>query len=102
MSKRCKSFRQKELVVLEENITMSLPSRMQVVFDAGMIDTPLSSAWLAPLMDACVNLPISVCIASADRLRPGFSLIFVNKKFQQMTGFESSEVLGVNCTFSAL
>jgi PAS domain S-box-containing protein len=55
--------------------------------------------WLTSLLVAVENLPVCVSLASADKNRPGFPLIYVNKYFERITGFSRSEIVGQNCRF---
>jgi PAS domain S-box-containing protein len=56
-------------------------------------------AWLAVLLAAIESVPLSFCIASADKARRGFPLIYVNRQFEILTGYERFEALGRNCKF---
>ena len=68
--------------------------------DMGEISKILSmEAWLAVLLAAIESVPLSFCIASADKARKGFPLIYVNRQFEILTGYERFEALGRNCKF---
>jgi len=56
-------------------------------------------AWLAVLLAAIEAVPLSFCIASADKARMGFPTIYVNRQFELLTGYPRAEVLGKNCKF---
>ena len=56
-------------------------------------------AWLAVLLAAIESVPLSFCIASANKERMGFPTIYVNRQFELLTGYPRSEVLGKNCSF---
>jgi len=58
-----------------------------------------SGSWLFAFIAAVENLPLSVTISTARRDRYGFPLIYVNKQFEVMTGYERSIVIGANCRF---
>jgi hypothetical protein len=44
------------------------------------------SSWLLSLMSAMETLPVSFSLASASEDRPGFPLIYVNKRFEETSG----------------
>ncbi|MBN1586747.1 MAG: PAS domain-containing protein [Candidatus Omnitrophica bacterium] len=49
------------------------------------------------LMQACDASSSAITVADASA--PDMPLIYVNKTFEQITGYEAKEVLGVNCRF---
>jgi PAS domain S-box-containing protein len=68
--------------------------------DASEITRILGSEnWLAVLLAAVEALPISFALATARRDRRGYPLMYVNKYFEKVTGFNRSDVLGKNCRF---
>ncbi len=74
--------------------------RALATVDLGEIDKLLESgSWLTSLLVAVENLPVCVTLATADKNRPGFPLIYVNSYFEKITGFSRSEIIGQNCRF---
>ena len=55
--------------------------------------------FLLAFIAAVENLPISVAISTARKDRYGFPLIYVNKQFEFITGYNRSIVIGANCRF---
>ena len=53
--------------------------------------------WLLAFVAIADELPISISIG--DIAAPGNPLIYVNKRFQEETGYDAHEVLGRNCRF---
>jgi PAS domain S-box-containing protein len=45
-------------------------------------------------IDAC-----PVCITIADAMQPDFPLIYANRKFLEVTGYDNDEIIGRNCRF---
>ena len=58
-----------------------------------------SQSWLTQLLAVAETLPVPFSMSTADLRRPGFPLIFVNKAFEKLTGYDRSEILGRNCKF---
>lgn len=58
-----------------------------------------AESWLAALLAAVEALPICFSMATARRDRRGFPLMYVNKYFEKVTGFNRNDVLGKNCRF---
>lgn len=70
------------------------------VFDKSEVNHLFSvHPWLLLLLRAIENLPVAMCLSTAQRSRPGFPLLYVNKYFEKLAGFSRSEVIGSNCTF---
>lgn len=68
--------------------------------DESELETLLASGrWFANLLASVENINFSVSIATARADRPGFPLIYVNKAFEQLTGYSRNEVVGQNCRF---
>ena len=68
--------------------------------DAREIDRLLATgAWLDSFFAAVEDLPVCVSLATANVNRKGFPLIYVNKAFEQTTGYSRSEIVGQNCRF---
>lgn len=51
------------------------------------------------LLGAVEDLPICVCLATANVNIKGFPLIYVNKAFESVTQYPRSEIIGKNCKF---
>eukprot|EP01041_Mallomonas_annulata_P006387 gene6387-12923_t len=58
-----------------------------------------TGSWLTTFVSAAEGLPICVTLADADKSRPGFPLIYVNKVFEFSTGFDREKIRGRNCKF---
>lgn len=52
--------------------------------------------WLAALLAAAEELPVGLAVASAKASHAGFPILFVNKAFEQMTGYDRNELRGSN------
>ena len=52
--------------------------------------------WLAALLAAAEELPVGIAVASAQASHPGFPILFVNKAFEKLTGYERNELRGSN------
>lgn len=55
--------------------------------------------WISDLFVAVEDVPICVSLATASPDKPGFPLIYVNKRFESVTGYSRSECIGRNCKF---
>lgn len=55
--------------------------------------------WLASLLSASEGLPLGLSLATAKAYQHGFPVIFVNKCFQMMTGYQRSDIVGKNLKF---
>ena len=58
-----------------------------------------TGSWLELLVSMIEDLPLCVSIASASEKNKGFPLIYVNKAFEKMSGYDRSEVVNKNCRF---
>jgi PAS domain S-box-containing protein len=58
-----------------------------------------SESWLAALLAAVEALPLAFSLSTARRDRRGFPLMYVNKHFEKLTGYDRADVLGRNCKF---
>ena len=58
-----------------------------------------TGTFLFSFIAAVENLPLSVTISTGRKERYGYPLIYVNKQFEFMTGYERSVVIGANCRF---
>lgn len=55
--------------------------------------------WLHDLIVAVEELPLCVTLATAREERRGFPLVYVNKTFERVTGYDRKEIVGRNCRF---
>ena len=55
--------------------------------------------WLAAFVVAVETLPVAVTLATADRQRPGFPLLYANRAFEMMSGHRRESVIGGKCDF---
>ena len=68
--------------------------------DLEEIDNMISSGqWLGNLFASVENLSFCVSLATARADRPGFPLVYVNKAFEDVTGYPREEIVGKNCAF---
>jgi len=79
--------------------TTSLGLSVEAILDEEVGDLLKSGSWISNFMAATDNLPFCIAIASANKNRHGFPLIFVNKMFIKTTGYSYAEVIGQNCKF---
>lgn len=63
-------------------------------FEETLNDTLRSKQTLLAIIDAC---PVSISVA--DARQPDTPLVYVNRRFQSLTGYEPAEILGRNCRF---
>lgn len=61
-------------------------------FEGTLNDTLRSKQTLLAIIDAC---PISISVADAQQ--PDTPLVYVNRRFQSLTGYEPADILGRNC-----
>lgn len=58
-----------------------------------------NDSWLASLLAAVEGLPICFSLATASKERKGFPLMYVNRYFEKVTGYQRSDAIGKNCRF---
>lgn len=56
-------------------------------------------SWLHAFFNIVEDLPVCITLAAACKSQRGFPLIYVNRMFQQTTGYQKSEIIGRNCKF---
>ena len=79
--------------------TTSMGLCIEALLDEEVSNILKAGSWISNFMAATDNLPFCIAIASANKNRYGFPLIFVNKMFIKTTGYSYSEVIGQNCKF---
>jgi hypothetical protein len=65
---------------------------VEAILDEEVGDLLKSGSWISNFMAATDNLPFCIAIASANKNRHGFPLIFVNKMFIKTTGIDTISV----------
>uniref|UniRef100_A0A6C0BWQ9 PAS domain-containing protein n=1 Tax=viral metagenome TaxID=1070528 RepID=A0A6C0BWQ9_9ZZZZ len=55
--------------------------------------------WFNRMTSIVENLPLCVTIANAKKNIMGFPLLYVNKQFEKMTGYNREDIIGKNCNF---
>ena len=55
--------------------------------------------WFNRMIHIVENLPLSVTISNAKKNIMGFPLLYVNKQFESMTGYNRADIIGKNCNF---
>ena len=55
--------------------------------------------WLMQLVGCFEDMPVCISVASACKDFPGFPLCYVNKCFENNTGYNRAEIIGQNCKF---
>lgn len=55
--------------------------------------------WLKKVISIAENLPICITISCAKKEHFGFPLMYVNKHFEQTTGYMRNDIIGKNCKF---
>ncbi len=55
--------------------------------------------WFDRMITIVENLPICVTISNAKKNILGFPLLYVNKCFEKMTGYNRPDIIGKNCNF---
>eukprot|EP01041_Mallomonas_annulata_P002106 gene2106-4114_t len=53
-----------------------------------------SDGWLTVLITAAENLPIGISLSIVSRERPGYPVIYVNKHFEEKSGYKREDVIG--------
>ena len=63
---------------------------------------PHEYEWFKNLITMVENIPICITISSAKKEHWGFPLVYINKHFETMTGYNKNEIIGNNCKFLQL
>jgi len=58
-----------------------------------------SGTWLFTFVAAVENIPMCITLSTARKDRIGFPLIYVNRYFEDMSGYSRSDIMGANCKF---
>ena len=53
--------------------------------------------WLSEFIKLIESLPIAISIATASRFVHGFPLIYVNRMFENLTGYKMKDLIGKSC-----
>lgn len=100
-------FDEKEIRIQELFPTVKSPSETEcVAILSSILKTPaLHNApsheyhWFKRLINMVENIPICITLSSAKKEYHGFPLLYVNKQFETMTGYNKNEIIGFNCKF---
>ena len=76
---------------LQSSLSYIQPQKIENLFGSG--------SWMGAFVSAAEGLPICVTLADANPLNPGFPLIYVNKVFENTTGYKRERIRGTNCRF---
>jgi PAS domain S-box-containing protein len=89
-----------ELFQPRERRLREIVSQALRTVDTEELSTLLATGdWLKNLIATVEDLSLCVSLATARQDRPGFPLVYVNKAFEQTTGYDRSEIVGQNCKF---
>jgi PAS domain S-box-containing protein len=55
--------------------------------------------WFNRMIKIVENIPLCVTISNAKKNIMGFPLLYVNKHFENMTGYKREDIIGKNCNF---
>lgn len=58
-----------------------------------------SGSWLFTFIAAVENIPVCITLSTARMDRAGFPLIYVNRQFEVISGYNRSDIMGANCKF---
>mmetsp|Transcript_5485 Transcript_5485/g.5652 ORF Transcript_5485/g.5652 Transcript_5485/m.5652 type:complete len:418 (+) Transcript_5485:93-1346(+) len=72
---------------------------LQYVNPSIVSDIFRSGSWLGSFVTAAEALPVCITLADANVERLGFPLIYVNKAFETLTGYDREKIRGTNCKF---
>lgn len=56
-------------------------------------------SWIGAFIAVAEALPICVTLSDANPQNPGFPLIYINKMFETITGYQRERIRGTNCRF---
>ena len=56
---------------------------------------PIGTTWLTMISQATCQLPYAMCVV--DMMVAGLPLVYVNRAWEELTGYSSAEVIGHNC-----
>jgi PAS domain S-box-containing protein len=89
-----------DLFEFNDNLVQDLLLEAAASVDELEVETLLSSGdWLVNLLTSIENLNFCVSLATARADRPNFPLVYVNKAFEETTGYDRADIVGQNCKF---